>query len=396
MRDVTRSNSARGLAISLTVVLLGTASAANWTREFVDQSGTGKFSSMKIDRAGNAHLVYVVDDQPQTLKYAFWDHVLKRWFTMKVASGASFPSLALDSKQHPAISWADAGTILGCKLHYTHWDGTSWKNETVPLAAETVAFYTSLALDRNDAPSMSFYEYNGPRGSGFRVRMRVATWTGKEWEVSTVDGQNQSGKFNSLAIDSKGHLHLAYANVNAGTAGTRYGFWDGESWHVEEVDGLGHHTFQYVGYGVFIVLDKDGDPHISYLNYSNPGGVKYAFRKGGQWKVQTVDQIARVGYPDRTALALDDQRRPIVAYYDASQGTVKVAHLDGSAWLTETVDGGGCGYTPSLQIHGDTVWLSYADEANRGIKVARAPLAEFFQNRLSRAPEKAPALSDHP
>src|ERR1017187_4032096 len=104
------------LACGLIMLVAQISQAATWHIEMIDQGGVGKFTSLKIDKEGNAHLAYVVEDSKETLKYAFWDHALKRWFTMKVAEGASFSSMALDSKQHPHISWADSGTISGCKL----------------------------------------------------------------------------------------------------------------------------------------------------------------------------------------------------------------------------------------------------------------------------------------
>ena len=63
-------------------------------------------------------------------------------------------------------------------------------------------------------------------------------WNGEYWQVETVDGDNQSGKFNSMAIDAQGHIHLAYANVNDMTAGARYAYWDGTSWKLDILDGL--------------------------------------------------------------------------------------------------------------------------------------------------------------
>jgi len=350
------------------------AEPASWKIEMIDQSGVGKFSSLKIDKNGNVHVAYVVDDGKDSLKYAFWDHLLGRWFIMKVAEGASFSSLVLDSKQRPHISYADSGTIIGCKLRYAHWDGTSWNQQAIPLGAETVAYYTSIALDASDNPSISFYEYDGPKGTGFRVRCRVVTWNGKYWQVTTVDGQNQSGKFNSLGIDTHGYVHLAYANVNTYTAGVRYADWDGESWRLEIVDDVNSsssHTL--VGFSIDMVLDREGDPHLSYATYgTSPATVKYAVRKAGQWQVQEMDQISAVGYPDRNSIALDYKDRPFVAYYDAGQGTLKMAHQEeDQRWVTEIIDSNGSGFTSSLQIDEGTIWISYADQADGGLKIAR-------------------------
>jgi hypothetical protein len=381
-------------AAAILVCTAGGMEAANWRIDMVDQSGTGQFTSLKVDSEGNAHMAYVIDDNRAALKYAFLDHRLQRWFTMKVAEGASFPSLVLDSKQRPHISWADAGTVPGCKLRYAYWDGTSaWKQEAIPLPAETVAYYTSLAMDAHDNPSISYYEYDGPRGTDKRVRMRVVIWNGRNWVNTLVDGSNQSGKFSSLAVDARGFLHLAYANVNAGTAGMRYGLWDGSSWKLEVVDAY-EQVHAYVGQGAYIVLDKAGDPHISYLNVSYPS-VRYAVRKDGHWTIQVVDRMERAGYPDRNALALDNQDRPYLAYYDAGLGLLRFAHREGTNWLAETVDGNGSGYTSSLQVDNDTVWISYADTGSGGVKVARAALTDVWKEGKGTGNQQANSQSGH-
>jgi hypothetical protein len=365
------------LVCGLIVFSVQVSVAATWQIETVDSGAPGKFTSLKVDKEGNVHIVYVIDDNAATLKYAFWDHVLKRWFTMKVAEGASFSSLILDSKQHPHIAWADFGTVIGCKLHYGYWDGTSWKTQAIPLSAETVAFYTSIALDRDGNPSISYYEYDGPKGTGpeFRVRMRVVSWIGKYWQVSTVDGSNQSGKFNALAADAQGHLHLAYANVNPGTAGLRYGFWDGSAWHTEEADGMAANNRGYVGQAVCLVLDKDGDPHVSYMNNTELS-VKYAVRKNGHWNVEVVDRLSGVGYPDRNSIALDEEGEAYLGYHDAGRGSLKLAHKEGSRWIAETIDGNGSGFTSSVDVTNDAVWISYTDEGGGGVKVAHARLSD--------------------
>ena len=37
-------------------------------------------------------------------------------------------------------------------------------------------------------------------------------WNGKFWALTTVDSTLGTGKFNSIAVDSKGHPHIAYAD----------------------------------------------------------------------------------------------------------------------------------------------------------------------------------------
>jgi hypothetical protein len=84
-----------------------------------------------------------------------------------------------------------------------------------------------------------------------------------------------------------------------------------------------------------------------------------------------VEQLSAIGYPDRNAIAIDDQGRPYMSYYDAGRGVLRLAHQDGPKWVTETVDSGGAGFTSSLEVVHGTLWISYADEAHSCLKVAR-------------------------
>jgi hypothetical protein len=350
------------------------AAASNWSIDTVEALGPGKFTSLKVDSLGNVHVVYSIEDNAHyPLRYAIWTKANKRWFTMQIGAGAAVCSLTLDSKQRPHISWADFGSGFGAKLHYTHWDGTAWRNDPIRLNSEVISYYNSIALDSHDNPAISFYEYQGPRDTDFRIRLRTVIWNGQEWDLRTVDQQPGSGKFNSMASDAKGHLHIAYANVSAGTAGMRYAYWDGTSWKREILEGVEQNNGDAVGFSANIAIDKDGNPHVTYMNETTPT-LRYAVRKNGRWQIQNVDGLARVGYPDRNSITIDDQGRPYIGYYDAGKGVLKVAHPEGSRWFTEIVDGGGAGFTSSMEIADGTIWISYADSSG-ALKVAHRKLA---------------------
>jgi hypothetical protein len=357
-------------------ILSAAACAATWQIDTVDVSGPAKFSSLKIDAQGNAHLAYVVDDGNNSLKYAFWDHRLNRWFVLPIATRASFCSLALDSLQHPQISWADSGTGEGAKLRYAFWDGQSWQKVEIPLNSEIIGYYTSIALDSKDRPNISFYEYRGPRETDFKIRLRTVRRNGTQWELKTLDPQEGSGKFNSIAVDAHDEIHIAYANVSAGTAGLRYAHTIGGVWRSEVVEGQEENNGESVGFSTCLALDRDGVPHIAYVNESS-GLIKYAYRKDGRWTIQSVEQIAAVGYPDRNSIALTDQGRPYIGYFDAGRGLLSVAHQEGSKWVAERIDRNGAGFNSSMQIQGGRLWISYAGERGFGVKVARRELTEL-------------------
>jgi len=357
-----------------TSLMAASAPSVNWKIEELQASGPGKFASLKIDTNGNAHLAFVsVDGDRNPLIYGFWDHSLKRWFTMTVTEHAGFCWLVLDSHQRPHISYADAGGAKGSKLRYANWDGTQWKKQAIQVNADVIGYYTSITLDKNDNPTLSFYEYEGP-GNVFGLLMRTATWNGKYWEIRTVDGQRGSGKFNSLANNSGRAPHLAYANVQAETMSLRYSHWNGESWETQILEGLQGELPLSVD-SVAITVDQNDNPHIGYTDWTNRV-VKYATRQDGKWRFQVVDTLTDQAFPDRNGITVDDRGNPYITYFDAGQGVLKLAFRQGGNWMTDIVDHNYAGETSSVQVSHGTVWIAYSDGAGKGLKVASAPLGD--------------------
>ena len=346
--------------------------AAEWRIDTVDTSGNGQFTSMQIDKSGNVHVAYVPDVEGHPLKYAYWDHAVKRWFTMTVTPIASFATLTLDSKQRPHISFADHGTGKGARLRHAAWDGSNWQVTPINIQPGTVVgYYTGIGLDAKDNPFFSFYDY-ADRTEAFRLRLRAVSLVTDHWEARTVDAQGGSGKFNSLAVDSAGRPQIAYANVKYESSGLRYASWNGETWKKEILEGESGPTPVY---SVAMVMDSHDTPHITY-SLVQSGTVKYATKIGGRWVTQAVDSIRGVAYPDRNGIALDSKGNPHISYYDSKAGILKVAHAERGRWLVETLDENFAGFTSSVAIFDDTIWVAYSDETNSALKVAHRSLVE--------------------
>lgn len=367
------------------------APAADWRIETVDTSGVGESSSLGIDKDGNAHVCYI-SGPTKALKYGFRDAATRKWFTMVVDQSANACALALDSKQHPHISYADYGTGDGAKLRYAHWTG-EWTKERLNLKSETIAAYSSIALDAEDRPTITFYEYRGPRGTNLKIRLRAVRWDGKAWGVETVDGREGSGKINTMTADANHHFHLAYANVGSGEM--RYAFWNGNDWRLETVESREQSGQQYVGLSCGVAVDGQNNPHVVYLNATTME-MKYATRKGGRWVFQAVDRIAQMTEDfDRSSLAIDEKGRPFMGYYDAGAGVLKIAHQEGAKWVVEVVDGNGAGFTSSMRIDRGVLWVSYADHGNGALKFAYRELDgagdQALQEKSAKAdPQAAP------
>lgn len=374
MKDIWNRVPAMSKPISLSVAFMMLAIPASyattWQVDLVDNTASGTFTSLRVDSAGNGHVAYVTDTPDHVLKYGFWDHTVKRWFTMAVAPGASFCSLALDSKNQPHISYADFGTGKGAMLRYVHWDGSSWIRQGIPIrSTDVVAYYTSIALDRSDRPTISYYNYEG-EGGGFVLTMRTVSWDGRIWEARTADSTYGSGKFNFIAADNAGGLHLVYANVSAMHAGLRYATLEGGEWRPEILEGANQAVYDE---SVALAMDAHNNPHIVYTDIEKQV-VKYATRVDGKWILETVDQLFRARYPDRNGIAVDSAGNPYISYFDASNGVLKIAHKENGRWIVETIDHDFAGYNSSLQIADGTIWVTYGDD-NGLLKCARRAIS---------------------
>ena len=140
------------------------------------------------------------------------------------------------------------------------------------------------------------------------------------------------------------------------------------------VDGRDQNGGGLVGYSIKTALDATGNLHVTYMNYSRPA-VKYALRTGNAWRIETVEALAAVAYPDRNSLAVDRWGRPWIGYHDSGRGVLAVARRTAAGWKREIVDTDGAGFTSSLDIVDDEAWISYADEHQLCLKVARRHLA---------------------
>ena len=129
MEGLRRSSSRKRLATSLCRAfflgscILAAVHAAEWQLSVVPDVPGGKFSSLKLDRYGNAHVAHV-DGVDGMLRYSFWDRALNRWFSTNLQRGAGFCSLDLDSKQHPHISYP-----AGTGVVHSYWDGEKWQKQ---------------------------------------------------------------------------------------------------------------------------------------------------------------------------------------------------------------------------------------------------------------------------
>ncbi len=81
-----------------------------------------------------------------------------------------------------------------------------------------------------------------------------------------------------------------------------------------------------------------------------------------QWNITTLDSAGNVG--SYTSLRLDSAGLPRISFYDSTNGDLKYATYDGTAWSLSTVD------TAGFVDSAGNPWISYNDSFSETLKLA--------------------------
>ena len=144
---------------------------------------------------------------------------------------------------------------------------------------------TSIALDKNMIPHISYYE-------GFHGVLKHA-WLKEDksgWNIEVVDSIPDRGRFNSIFYSpSCDCLRIAYYDMN--DRNLMFAEKRG-SWKIESVD------TSDLNVGKFPVLleDDNGEPVILYLDVED-ASIRMARRRDGRWKIFQISQLREDGCP---------------------------------------------------------------------------------------------------
>lgn len=101
-------------------------------------------------------------------------------------------------------------------------------------------------------------------------------------------------------------------------------------WRLEVIASLGD-----CGRYNSLAIDSKGEPHLVYTDYTK-GRLMYAYKKGGRWNYEVIDP--KSGLSDGCALALDVNDRPHCAYDKPSKGALCYAYRNSAGWHSEVME----------------------------------------------------------
>jgi hypothetical protein len=119
-------------------------------------------------------------------------------------------------------------------------------------------------LDSSGKSHISYQDYSN--GS-----LKYASQTGAAWSIQVVDSSPGVGAYSSLALDSNDYPHISYQDGSDPLVypGLGYAEWNGTAWNTAII------SSGAVGFYTSLALDSAGNPHISYMN-GKVGGLFYA------------------------------------------------------------------------------------------------------------------------
>jgi hypothetical protein len=271
-----------------------------------------------------------------------------------------YTSLELDAQDNPHVSYWNVSTA---DLMYARRVGGVWMVDTADGSANEVGRHTSLALDAQGNPHVSYYDETA-------LDLKYARKSGGVWTIEIADASgNLWGYSTSLALDTQGNPHVSYYDESVGDL--KYARKSGGAWTIETADGSANDVGGYSS----LVLDAQGNPHVSYGDLATDTyDVKYARKSGGVWTTEIADGPATAVY---TSLALDAQGNPHVSYADGGSAVLdlKYARKSGGVWTIETADGSAnfVGYFASLALDAQgNPHVSYVDVTTSDVKYAHA------------------------
>jgi hypothetical protein len=219
---------------------------------------------------------------------------------------------------HIVCVWVVVGLASG---NIAYADGL-WQITTVDSVGN-VGEWTSIALDPDDNPHISYYDESN-------TAPKYAHFSSGAWSTERVD---DSGWSTSIAIDTAGIPYISYLYFT-GNEYLRMAYKSGASWNIAELDGPN------AGWSSSVKLDNSGHPRMSYVDSTNVS-IRYAAYNGSTWTTELVDTAGNTGSSNQSSLALDTENNPHISYYDRDRKDLRYAWKEQGVWTTEIVDSAG-------------------------------------------------------
>ncbi len=357
------------LFLSSTVSAIGNSIVA------VDSDGnTGQYTSLVLDAKGFPTMSYF-DATEGKLKIAhcfekncaLFNSILTPDSTVNVGK---YSSIALDSNGNPVVSYFDEPNSALKVLHCGNSTCSTGNTIATPDSAGTVGQYTSVTVDSNNFPVVTYYDASGGILKVLHCGNASCTMNNSiiKPDISSSNGVQSSVKMNAQGrpvIAYFDFTHSALKILTCGNANCSAGN------TIVNVDSVGD-----VGPYPSLVLDNTGKPAVSYLDLTNG---KLKVMRCGNATCSMGNTFASIGTGGIvgyfSSIALDANNIPLVSYYDRTNGKLNMLHCGNASCssgnsIVSPDNSGNVGLYTSLKLDpNDNPVVSYYDATKADLKV---------------------------
>lgn len=331
-----------GLGFSLCWLVITASQQANaaqsWQHQTVINANTlGLYSTLVLDANGYPVISYY--DSENLMVVHCGDVFCQSNNAINIVDSngnTGLPSaLALDRDGRAVISYLDAGNFA-LKLAYCG-DANCASNTVIQTIdnSSLVGLSTALALDSAGNPVISYTNFGADQLLLAHCR---DPYCSTEISIQVVDSAGGVGQFTTLALDRNGLPVIAYRDVDSQQLKiARCGDVDCRSGNrIRVVDNSGNTSNQ-----IALALTADDKPRLSYFD-ERAGALKLLLcgnstcSAGNQTRTLDRGNLAIA----HTALAINQAGTPIISYVDQLAGAVKVVECGNPA----------CSVTSSIQV----------------------------------------------
>jgi hypothetical protein len=282
-----------------------------WTtsRAIANTGGANGGTAIAVDRTGVVHIVYSGRSAPGLL-YATrtgeaWRVEMVDSFRSPYFIPEDRPAIAVDARGRVHVAYASSASV-----RYAVREQSGWTVETIDPAGQAPP---ALAVAPDGIVHVAYATEGGLR----HAARRSGTWVGE-----IVD---PSGAVPSMAIDSQGTIHLAYADATKGAEVLHHATGVADAWTTEIASNTRAASSS-------IVIDGLGLPRIALTpRYTTDGGVRYLVRGGGQWSEAALPATNDVY---SSTLRLDGAGVPHILFSYLIETTYAVQ--ESGTWVIET------------------------------------------------------------
>jgi hypothetical protein len=279
--------------------------AGGWVHSAVD-SGAGNFgdTDIQVDLFGADRLSYA-DYVNFSLKHA--SNATGVWISETADTASGFVNaLAIDSNGNAHIVYNSDSSFTGGLLNYVTDASGNWQ----PVALFP-GFSNATIRDADILIDTAGVVHLAHSASGLDCYVYYRNNAGGSWQSEIVADDCRDGV--AIAIDSSGHIHVAYARQFS----VMHAWNPGTGWQYEQLD-----SFSWIGGDrVGLALDMADRVHVAYQDQNQD--LKYATNVSGVWERYYIDSSGNVG--GNAAVAVDPAGKVRIVYTDLDNGTVKLA-----------------------------------------------------------------------